>query len=374
MMPLHWLILFLGIALALLGIVYKKWALKNVYYTRTFTKQKLFVGESVEMIETIGNDKLLPLPWVRLESMIHSSLRFESQSNLDVDVGEISQNHKSLFALMPYTQIVRRHHITCMGRGVYQLDSATMTVGDPFGIIDKVRRIPLSLEIVVFPQLVPIEHIPFSNKSWIGDITVRRWILEDPFWKSGVRPYCAGDSLKSVHWKATARTNQLQVHKFDYTADRKLMIIVNFETSERMWSKVTRPEGVEQALSYAASIANLTVMKGIETGFSCNGSLHDRPKGQAVTLTPAAGSHHLSAMFDLMSKLELELTLSFESLMKQWEDAANTDFVIITPIRLSDGNAVLSRIRMRGNGVELVVLPEPSLRVTEAKEVNPNAG
>lgn len=359
-MPLHWLIVFLGLALAAQGMLYRRWALRRVSYTRTFSKQKLFAGETVEMTETIGNDKLLPLPWVRLESMIPSALRFGKQHNLEMDVGELSQNHRSLFALKPYTRVIRRHQITCVKRGIYRLDSVTMTAGDPFGVFDAVRRIPLSLELTVYPALIPLDQLPLSTKSWIGDIPVRRWILEDPFWKSGVRPYRPGDTLKSVHWKATARTNSLQVHKFDYTADRKLMILVNFETSDGMWSKVTIPEQVEKALSYAASIAHATVQQGMETGVSCNGSQPGHARGTALTFPPGAGTPHLHQLFEWMAKLELELTMTFATFLAQREPAGDTDYIIVTPLPPSrQAEAIANRMRMRGSAVEWLVLPKP---------------
>ncbi|OPA80051.1 hypothetical protein BVG16_04685 [Paenibacillus selenitireducens] len=372
-MPLHWLILFAILALGFQGWIFKKRGLARVTYTRSFTKQRLFVGDHVEMTETIGNDKLLPVPWVRLESMISSTLVFGHQTNLDIHAGELLQNHKSLFTLKPYTQIVRRHDITVNARGIYHLQSATMTAGDVFGVFDSVRMIPLDLELTVFPEIIAMRDIPFSNKSWIGDITVRRWMLEDPFWKSGVRPYLPGDSLKSVHWKATARTNQLQVHQFDYTADRKLMILVNFETTERMWSKVTRPEAVERALSYAASIANVTVTQGIETGFACNGTTKSLQKGQAVILPPGAGSHHLTNMFETMAQLELELSSSFHTFLESWEDSSGTDFILITPIPLIEVENKISRMRMRGNGVEIIEIPVRPLTSAAAKEADDDA-
>jgi len=353
-MPLHWFILFAVIVLGLQALIFKLRALSRLGYARTFSKHRLFAQDQVEMTETLRNDKLLPLPWVRLESMLPSSLHFGNQTNLEINSGELLQNHRSLFTLKSYTQIVRRHHITCTRRGVFRLNSATMTAGDLFGMFDAVRTIPLDLELIVYPEIVPLHEIPFSNKSWIGDMTVRRWILEDPFWKSGVRSYQPGDPLKNVHWKATARTNQLQVHQLDFTADRKIMILLNFETTKGMWSKVTHPEMIEQAISYAASIANTTIPQGIETGFACNGTMKSLVKGQPVILPPAAGTHHLTDLFENMAKLELELSASFRTFMEGWEEAAGTDFIILTAIPLTDMEPLLSRIRLRGNGIEIV--------------------
>lgn len=363
-MPLHWLLLCAGLAAAAIGFLYDRLSLRRLSYARHFTKDRLYAGERLEMVETIRNDKLLPLPWVRLESMIPSSLQFDSQSNLEISMGDVSQNHKSLFSLNGYRQIVRKHQLTCTKRGIYKVDTATLTVGDLFGVSEKVKQIPLNIELMVYPEIVQPRDIPFSNKSWIGDVTVRRWMMEDPFWKSGVRPYQAGDSLKSVHWKATARAQSLQVHQLDYTADRKLMIVVNVETDEKMWDKVTKPELVEQALSYAASLAHVSIQQGIETGFACNAYLPDTPKGQMLHIPMAAGTHHLQAMMEAMAKLRLELSLSFVTMMKEWENASNVDFLIISPIEPHEAEASFRLIRQRGNTIDVLRLHSSQQKVT----------
>lgn len=368
-MSIHWIILFAAVAIGLQGWGYRKLARRRLSYKRSFSKDKVFAGEQIEMVEEIQNDKLLPLPWVRLESMMPSALRYQAQSNLDIHAGEQLQNHKSLFVMKPYSRIVRKHRITCMKRGVHRLDSVTLTAGDLFGITETYHRMKLGLEVVVFPRLLPIDQIPFSNKSWIGDITVRRWILDDPFWKTGARPYAAGDSLRSVHWKASARTNQLQVHQNDYTADRKLQLLVNVQTSESMWNKVTFPETVERALSYAASIAALTIEQGVPTGFSCNAWMEGNSRGTAVQLAPAAGPQQLQTMLELMAHIEMEMTTSIHAVLEQQLTAsAETDLLIITPLPMDASQALIHEYRKRGVSIEILHVPVESKRASSSAE------
>ena len=94
-------------------------------------------------------------------------------------------------------------------------------------------------ELLVYPKpaLVPIHELPYH--SWQGDQSVRRWIISDPFIIAGVRGYQAGDTYKQINWKATAKTGTLQVHQYDFTADRRLMIYLNVDDAEGMWRSVT---------------------------------------------------------------------------------------------------------------------------------------
>nr|WP_274364937.1 MULTISPECIES: DUF58 domain-containing protein [unclassified Paenibacillus] len=358
-MELPWLLVYLVLVLTFIAWIYRRNALKKVAYSRHFSKASAFEGEEIEMVERIVNRKLLPLPWVRLESLIPRGLLFGKQANLDVRSGELYQNHISLFSLRSYRQIIRRHKVRCAHRGYYRLDTATMTAGDPVGLNSVSRRFPLSLELLVYPSAVALEELPLPNHSWLGELAVRRWIVEDPFLSSGVREYRPGDPLQSVNWKATARTGALQVHKKDYTADHRLMICLNFETSETMWKAVIDPPRIELGIRYAASVAAYAIGNGIETGLLCNGRIKTGTK-EAVRIDPFGGSGQLTDLLAAMAKLELETAAALDWLLEQEvrSGAQDTDYLIITCHR---GEKLLRRaeeLRQAGNGVEWMMIPE----------------
>jgi uncharacterized protein (DUF58 family) len=358
-MGLPGLMLMTAALLAATAWLYRRRALRQVGYERSFSVRAAYEGDTIEMIEKISNRKLLPLPWLRLESLLSSRLVFEKQANLDIRGGDIFQNHISLFSLRPYRQIVRRHRVRCAARGWYRLDSATMTAGDPFGLSHTSLQCPMSLQLVVYPKPLPWHELPLPSHSWLGDVAVRRWIVEDPFLTSGVRPYRPGDGFKSLNWKATARTGELQVHQRDFTADHRLWICLNFEVSAVMWKQVTVPERIELGIRYAASAAEYALGQGIETGFLCNGWLLDGPK-RAVRLEPGGGAVQMQRILEAMAKLELEAVVHFPDLLKE-ELAAGTagaDFLVITCH--TDGGIAerLEELRMQGNGVQVMTVPE----------------
>jgi uncharacterized protein (DUF58 family) len=353
----------LVVLLGLISWIYRKNALRHMSYTRYFSKETAFEGEEVEMVERIVNRKLLPLPWVRLESLIASGLSFGKQSNLDIRSGELYQNHTSLFSLRPFRQITRRHKVYCAKRGIYRLDSATMTAGDPVGFTTSTKRFPLTLTLTVYPAMLALRELPLPNHSWLGDLAVRRWIVEDPFLSAGTREYRPGDPLQSVNWKATARTGQLQVHKKDYTADHRLMICLNFEVSENMWKAVTAPARIEQAIRYAASVATYAIGHGIETGFICNGLIKEDPTA-AIRIAAQGGTAQLTELLTMMARLTLETTVSMHALLAREAamDTTDTDFLIISchqGEKLRESADVLQRY---GNGVEWMLVPEERAR------------
>lgn len=350
---LFWFMVFIILIVLVMSFLYENLALKGVNYTRYFSRRTVFEGEPLEMVEVISNAKLLPLPWLRLETSMPVGIRFERQNNLSISSGVIYQYHVSLFFLRPYRQITRRHQVACKGRGVYRLDTATLTTGDPLGMIQKVKKLNLDLELHVYPKIMSIQELPLPNHSWLGQLAVRRWIVEDPFLTAGVREYRSGDGYRGINWKATARMGTLQVHQRDYTADHRLMICLNIESSESMWKSILNQEQIENGIRYAASVANYALANGIETGIMCNGRLLDGNK-ESIIIEPSTAADQLELLLLKMTRLVMERVEPMFKLLGRAIEAGTTnmDYLIISCHQGEQLREKVRQLERQGNGVE----------------------
>ncbi|WP_036745590.1 DUF58 domain-containing protein [Paenibacillus sp. UNC451MF] len=355
-MSVHGLLFITLLVLVIQVIVFKALGHKGLTYERYFSAKGCFEGEEAEMVERIANRNLIPVPWLRLESLIHAGLRFYSQANLDINNGQLFQNHKSLFSLMPYTQITRRHRIYCSKRGCYRLNTASLTYGDLVGLYRNTLRLSLDTELLVYPKLASLDEMTLPSHSWQGDWSVRRWIVEDPFMISGAREYRYGDPLNGVNWKATARSGRLQVHQRDYTADHRLMIYLNVEDHEKMWNQVNDEALFEKGLSIAAAIAQRAIELGMEVGFSTNAYSVDSK--EPVRVEPRNGAGHMTYLLETMAKVVVARSIPFDTLLD--EEAVNgftnQDILIISAYVSDKMRAPMEQLRYQGNAVDTFLL------------------
>jgi uncharacterized protein (DUF58 family) len=354
-MGIHWFLLAAALIVVLQSIIFRFWGQRGLKYERYFSTKACFEGEEAELVERIANRNLVPVPWLRLESLIHAGLKFHSQANLDISDGSIFQNHKSLFSLMPFTQITRRHSLICARRGCYRLNTASLTCGDLLGIYKNTIKLSLDAELLVYPKPAELDSIPLPSHSWQGDISVRRWIVEDPFMMVGAREYRYGDSLKGVNWKATARSGKLQVHQLDYTADHRLLILVNVEDHEKMWSAVNDAALFERGLSYAAAIAGRSIDQGMETGFGTNAYLIDGPK-DPVYIEPRSGPNQMTFMLETMARLVVGRSIPIDTMLEDLADhnPVNLDILIISAYVSDKMLKPIEQLRDNGNAVEFL--------------------
>ncbi|MFC5648489.1 DUF58 domain-containing protein [Paenibacillus solisilvae] len=359
-MGIHWYILSAIVVIMVQRFVFRQFGMKKLSYERSFSVNRCFEGDHIEMIEKLTNRKGLPVPWLRVESLVHTGLKFQSDANFDVSNGQFYQNHKSLFSLRGNRQLTRRHAVQCVQRGCYRLTGASLTYGDLFGMFSSWTAVPLKEELIVYPQPADYSELLLPSRSYQGDITVRRWIVEDPFTISGVRDYHSGDSLKTINWNATARAGKLQVHRRDFTADYRIMVLLNVEDHELMWEVVNQTAVIEQGIRLAAALVQYAAEQGLETGFASNGHDLDVP-GTAIYVERGNGNEHLLQIFEQMAKLAIIRAVPFDVLMEQmaeqWRDEDSFDIVLISAFMSEKIERAADKLRSDGHSVDWMPIP-----------------
>lgn len=359
-MKYYWLMLTTVLLLVAQSIIIRVQKLKGVQYKRTFSTNTCFEGEQIHLVETIRNDRIFPIPWIRLESMMSTNLKFDTKKNLDIQSGDLFQNHKSLFSMMPYTEITRRHRVTCLKRGCYPLNTVSLSYGDLIGLYSNTETIQMNEELVVYPKPAPLEEAGFSFDSLQGDISVRRWLNDDPFTIRGVRDYRQGDAMRSISWNATARVGRLQVFEKDFTANPSLFVCINVETHENMWKHVTDPERVEKGIRYAAAWLQYAVDNGWDVGLGCNGYLSNDSHKKWIRTPMDSGVKHLYFLFEILARLEIKRSIPIDRFLEEEAKKIErkTEYVMITSFVSDSMHKWMEDLRSQGHGVTLVSLQE----------------
>lgn len=326
-MTAFWIIVIVGIFALLQVAYYNKNALKKVNYERYFSEKRVFAGEKVNLVEILGNSKLIPVPWVRVESRIPSELKFKAQENLEI---ALELFHKSLFFLGGYSRITRRHEITCTKRGYYDCSKASIAAGDLFGLATARRDYEGDAKLYVYPAIPRPEDMPDSALKWQGDVTVRRWIMPDPMLVNGIREYRPGDSRKDVHWGATARTGSLQVKTHDYTVSPRVLLCMNCQINDQLVGAM-QPQDVEfleNGVNISAALAAWCCDNGIDAGFCSNGENRAR-HGETLYVAPGTGEAKLNEILEALAVLNIKMLKGFHATMDELINAGTTEMDIV---------------------------------------------
>jgi len=102
----------------------------------------------------------------------------------------------------------------------------------------------------------------------IGEVVMTHRLFEDPTRIAGVRKYQNGDSLLTVHWRATTRTGKLQSKIFEPLTLAGATIAVDFHVVA--FDPNHEPVRSELAIKFAASIADTLQRMGQQVGVVSN--------------------------------------------------------------------------------------------------------
>ena len=218
-------VLIIGLVLSTAGLA-KLWSwssLLGVHCERFLSERRVFPQEYIELKLRLINRKPLPLPWVRVGDEIPKGLVL-----MDVPLTSGSKDGTGSFnnvaSLLWYTAVSWRYRLLCNKRGYYSLGPLVVTSGDIFGFYPRSIAQPSTDHVVVYPKLFPLDQLGLPSLSPLGETKAERRIFPDSTRPIGVRDYNPGDSLRHVHWKASARHQHLQVKVFEPTTTLKVIL------------------------------------------------------------------------------------------------------------------------------------------------------
>lgn len=356
-----WLILIVGILAILQSRYYTKISFKKLHYERKISKSAVFEGESLDLVEVIANNKLTPLPWLRVESRLSPWLRFRSQENLEILDDRF---HRSVFYLRPYSRITRRYRVKCMRRGYYDLSITTLTVGDLFGLSSTSMEARSDARLFVYPSILGQDELPDEALRWQGDVSVKRWIFPDPILINGIRGYQRGDSRKDIHWKASARSGSLQVKSHDYTVFPRLLLVFNIDPEDNFWGQLSaqQMEEMEYGIRVVATLCNWAIVNNMEVGLYSNASISFAPD-VSIAIEPACNASQINHILETLAGLEFKEQESIYRTMEHLveNDTSETDILVFSTFWNDSLEARSEELHRKGNSVTHIPLRKEAI-------------
>ena len=353
-MSLPVLLCSMAVVYMLGGLILRRIALRHLGCTRAFLKPAVFEGEESEMIEVVRNDRPVIIPWLRVESRISPYIRLGRQDNLHIS----DDTHCcSLFTLMPYQQIRRRHRVKFLRRGAYNLGNASLTAGDLLGLLEANREQEMDVPVLVYPRLLEENEMPMPLAQMMNETVQRRQLMTDPFLFRGIRAYQMGDPVRDIHWPATARTGETQVRLHDYTAMNRLMVIINAEVKAGQWGDRLADDEqdvMEYAISIAATLCMRALESGMSAGFAANMQLGSG--GESAFFPPEADAAAGERLLAAFARLRLVRTVRFATFLETLEDCRGMDVILLSCYDNEELQAGLRRLRMNGSQAELYLV------------------
>lgn len=330
-------------------------SLARLHMTRRINRYA-FTNEHASVRIELENRSWLPLPWLQIQEAVPLELKDQ-------------EDYRTIVSLGGRSRLVHDYTLYCRRRGYYAVGPLSLRTSDLFGFVEARWEEAGSAEFIVYPQIVPLERLGLPGRMPLGALAVRRQLTEDPARLNGVRAYAAGDSLRRIHWKATAHAETLLVKKFQSSQDLPVLIVLDLDRAAYPVRGLLGAS--EWAISVAASLAGHLSEQRQAVGLAANGSDPLATADAPSIILPHTGREHLMSLWRLLARIQLNgaaqplpALITACTVDLPW----GATLLVVTP-RLEEASlwALHNAYRRGANVIAFICADQPDFRALQAR-------
>lgn len=245
-------------------------------------------------------------------------------------------------------EVTHSYGLLCSRRGVYDIGPLIAITSDPIGVIQRETLLKEPFELLVHPRVERVSDRPLTRL--FEDPPIRPPVSKP--WPSGMefygmREYKAGDDLRRIVWRASARTGKIMVREAEQGITDHITFILDTDRGSHS-REGDYSESFETGVRACGSLGVRHLHEGYEIKVEVNaGPLTRSMRGQSKTL----------GFLDTLSRVSMDrepLTKVLRRLVFDTRRDAHT--ILITPKLNPEESALLKILADKGVSITVVAL------------------
>ena len=303
-------------------------------------------GETAVLHYAVSNPHRMPFLYAGFSLFFDKNVTvcedgdFRKQHITETDSGTIV-NH-SLY-LPSHSRFSGKVRFTVSSRGIHEPCRYFLETGDYLGIFPTIITGRIGKKVICTSETADAEEIRFPGGE-MGDISVRRFIIDDPTVILGYREYTGREPMKQISWTQTAKAGKLMVRQNDFTTDQVAVVMVNMYSAKRPL--------LEECLKLVRTVCEQLEEKKIPYELMSNGDLLSIPEG--------IGREHLFFILRRIGLSRLMGFMSFGSLVDRCtrRRRSNCCYIVITPSVEPEMEAQIAYLGRFSDVPPVVIVPD----------------
>ncbi len=235
-----------------------KRAINNFDIERKIFGQNGYINQKIKVIIRVKNNSNFNFNKIKIIDLTNiECISIESNENektISLDKGET----KKLVFYLKFNSSGTFH------------SKNVLVVINHFLLLNKIKkRYYNPFKINIFYSKKRVHRFPIIPRTFQPIVETKSKFLEDSNHINGVSEYTAKESLKRIHWKASAHAGELLVKNYNYTAGTRLHLFFNSETKEKnnINFKKLNKKYLDISCNILSSIGNEIMEQNIDFSF-----------------------------------------------------------------------------------------------------------
>ena len=310
--------------------------------TRFVPHNNVYKGDLVEVTLTISNNSYKRTQQLEIFDNVPHEMKLRrgiNQMRLNLGPGQTTKIE---------------YKLRCPLRGHYSIGPISVRYRNAFDLFVSESRIDDICDITVFPQIREIEDAMLKAdvpKMYTGATTLRTPGPGMEFYS--LREYLSTDSLRSINWKAYARTGDLMVNQKTRDAVTDVFVILDTREVSRIGTVLKNP--LEMGTVAASSLANHFLKRKDSVALVTYGSKMDY-------LPPDTGDKQHYKILSRLASVSAAGSMPLQAVTNALAPRISRGSPVFIISSLEGDGTTLPAIRnLSGKGHEVIVLSPSSI-------------
>lgn len=160
-----------------------------------------------------------------------------------------------------------RYEMVGVTRGIHALGPFEVTTTDPFGLLQRRLALGRKTAVTVAPAIVDLSPLPRASGEAGGSRQTSTLQLGQGSDNLVARPYAPGDSMRRIHWRATAHRDTLMVRQEEQESSPAATVVLDRALSR--WSPLAASDpGADEAFETAVTACVSVVARLVHEGYT----------------------------------------------------------------------------------------------------------
>jgi len=165
------------------------------------------------------------------------------------------------FYLKSRNTFAKTEMTTLRRRGSYEVGGFHLAINDVFSLYSLKKHFKSDISILILPEITKISSFEIPAGIQSGELLVSQSAYRDKSRVSALREYREGDSTRSIHWKASSRSEVPIIKEFEARSDTYVEILMDSLSSNYKGDIDRRME--DKAVETVVSIVNYCLSRNI---------------------------------------------------------------------------------------------------------------
>jgi len=255
-------------------------------------------------------------------------------------------NQKTEYCLLPNESDKLETKLRCNYRGEYYIGVDTIEIMDYLYLFTITYPVRSKLKAIVFPRVVPIEHLMIAPSQADVKNPIRHSNNADGELDSEMRRYNSGDNKKHIHWKASAKQHELLTRKYLHKPKAEIILFMDLSRikDDELKVMITEDKIIESILA----ITNYYSKRGIASQI-----IYDMGGEKHYTIRR---KEDFTAFYQACVSLRFEAVLPLSELLGESVIQEGEEFFFVAATHFLTKDFYKSSLKVLAQGNELAIL------------------